>query len=587
MATVPEQPSLLPLAIAPFGRWKYEDAVREAKARLPSDYNIKKSYGFDRDHYRKGEEWVGPGDPKANDKISKQFAPEDAVGEALFNVSNAFSEPQVGSAPLVRIPEGQAIPPELQAQMQEAVSLLTEWWDKRRLQELIQDRQRTTAWSGFSGLRLWVPWRFLRATPDGSIIFRETDDIAEALSYIHIMAPLPDVGCIVTDPGTQDQCAIFFDEEVEYDSQGTKTTYKRAEMVFLDPNRETDEDAATIVRIVYADETRRPTLEARLDLGGRLMFTEMVARSLLTDPVIRTQRQLNLLTTIITRLAETAAFRERYTKNARPQGLRVLYEEGDSLPNGAFLERDDEGRQWMVVPQERTLGANTTTELVGLPQYDPTTGDQRGNQMPDVVIVDPVDPKPYLEAADATRRRILRMCSQGHLGGISNAEASGIAYEQARSVFEKDLNSRRVAEEGMLRELLTAVLALAEVIAGQPGFYTNKIRITVDQHVNAGPRSPDLVRLDLEAYEAGVLSHETTMSRMGGVEDLDAETLRVRRSTAHIMEVIEKAVATTTAFTPESVIEVLKKLGLPEDIVNLLEAKEAPEPEPTPPSTDE
>lgn len=566
-----------PLAVAPFDKWTYADAQKAMKANQPKDYEVRKAYAVDHDHFQKGNEWVGPGSATTNEKIKQQFAPEDAVGEALSNVENAFAEPQLGATPLKEIPEGQAVPPETENKIQEAIALLSDWWDKQRLQEHIQERQRTGAWAGFADLRLWIPWRFLRQVGD-DITIQETNDFDRAMSFIHVTAPLPDVGAILTDAGTQDKVAVYLDEEVEYDDNGHKNTYKRAELIYLDPERDTDEEADTIIRVVYSDE-KKQDIVTRLPLGGRFLTAEMETRAILTEPVMRTQRQLNLLTTLVTRIAETAAFRERYTINAKPQGRKIPYEEGDELESGAFVDRDDEGRLWQMIPQPRTLGAATTTELVGVTKYDPTTGDARGNETPGVEVVDPVDPGPYLLAADSTRRRILRMCSQGHLGGVSNAEASGIAYEQARAVFEKDLNKRRTAEEGMLRDLLTAVLALAETITGKEGYFTDSIRITIDQHVNAGPRSPDLVRLDLEAYEAGVISLPTTMAKLG-VEDVAAEELRVRRSAAFILDVLEKA-TTIKGFTVESLVSVLEYLNVPKEVIqSLVPEEDDTEPDP-------
>lgn len=559
--------------VAPFEDWKYEDVAKAVKDSLSTDFTIIKAYAVDKDHFQRGVEWVGPGDAGTNDSIKKQFAPEDAVGEVLSNVENAFAEPQLGATPIKEIAEGQAIPTATEGRMGEALALLSDWWDKQRLQEHIQERQRTSAWAGYAGLRLWIPWRFLEMDDDGTVRIRPTTSIEKALKYIYVTAPSPDNGVVLTHVGTQDKCAVFLDKEVKY-VNGERQEYPRAELIYLDPDRQEDEEANTVIRIVYADD-EKPEMRTELPLGGRLTFTEIRARALLTEPVLRTQRQLNLLTTLVTRIAETAAFRERYTMNAKPQGIRYPYEEGTSLQDNAFIERDEEGRMWQVVPQPRTLGANTTTELIGVPKYD-DRGDQKGNEVPQVHIADPVDPKPYLEAADATRRRILRMCSQGHLGGISNAEASGIAYEQARAVFEKDLNKRRVSEEGMLRDLLTSVLALAEHIASKKGYFTDQIRLTVDQHVNAGPRSPDLVRLDLEAREAGAMSRKTVMAKLG-IEDIEAEDARVRAEAAFILDLLEKAAGIGATFDIEGVVNVLRELGVPEKLLTDLVPDE-PEP---------
>lgn len=564
------------LAVAPFHQWKYDSAHKAMQDILPSDYETRVGYCLDEDHFQDGDEWVGPGDPTINTLIEKQFAPEDAIGEVLSNIQNAFSEPQVGSTPTEEIAGGNVDGTPLQ---RELTGVISGWWDRQRLQEHVQERQRTTAWAGWAALRLWIPWRYLNVL-GSDVSFKPASDMETALSYIHVMAPLPGSGAIVVDSGTQDRVAIYLDKEREIDGAGKETTYERAEIVYLDPDRTTDKDADTIIRIMYANDAK-PAKEIRLKLGGRLTVAEIKGSVVITDPVIRTQRQLNLLTTLITRIAETAAFRERYTKNAKPQGTRIPYVEGSQIPDGAFLERDEEGNTWSVIPQPRTLGAATTTELIGIPKQD-DTGTVRGHETPDIFIADPVDPTPYINAGDSVRRRVLRMCNQGHLGGVSNAESSGIAYEQARSVFEKDLNKRRVSEEGMLRELITTALAMAELISGQTGHFTSSLRITVDQHINAGPRSPDLVRLDLEAHEAGILSQETAMARYG-VEDVDAEVARVRHSTAFILSVIEKAATASQAFSAESVIQVMVKLGVPQEVANLL--KPAPTPAPTVPST--
>ena len=562
-----------PLAVAPFASWSYEDAIRETKADYDRPtYDIRKSYAEDRDHWRAGKEWIGPGDAVATSgDIYNQFSPEDAIGQALSNVSNAFSAPQFGTTPIKELAPGAEISADMQRLMEEADALLSQWWRKERLTEMVQERQRTTAWAGQAGLRLWIPWRFLMK--DGEeVTVRVTTDFDRALSYIKVAAPLPEYARILTDPGTQDRVAVFLEDEIVYEgAENQKKQYAKAELVFLDPDRETDEDADTFVRVVYSNNDKPPTL-SKLPLGGHLLFAEMEAVSLLTDPVVRTQRQLNLLTTLITRIGETAAFRERYTMNAKPQGTRITYEEGDELASGAFIERDDEGRLWQVVPTARTLGANTTTELVGLPQLD-NLGETKGNQTPGVEIVDPVDPGPYTRAADDTRRRILRMCAQGHLAGASNAEVSGIAYEQARAVFEKDLNKRKISEEGMLRDLLTALLALAEAIVNKPGHFTKRLRVTVDQHANPGPRSPDLVRLDLESYEGGTLSLETTMRRLG-VEDVPDETRRVQNSASYVLSILEKAVAVSNGLTPESFEALVAQLNLPKEIVDALEMAE-------------
>jgi hypothetical protein len=560
-----------PLQLAPFQQWEYGDAEKALHSLLTKGYQTRWKYAIDFDHFQGGKEWVGPGMPEDSPKIAEQFAPDDVVGEVLSNVANAFAEPQLGAMGIEELDKNADIPVEVQNKINELLAALTVWWDKQRLHELVQNRQFTTAWAGRGGLRLWIPWRFLQRSDDGEIEIRATANFAEALSFIHVSAPQPHVGGVYTDPLTQEKVAIYLDEEKDGDA-----TVKRAELIYLDPNRERDEEAETIIRVIYSDPNKGEKI-TRINLNGRLLFAEMRGRALLTDPVLRTQRQLNLVTSLLNRMVETAAFRERYIQNAEPQGMRYPYEDGAEIPAGAFLKRDEEGRAWVIVPQPRTLGANTTTELVGLPTMDERGENQRTYVHPGVHIEEPVDPGPYLKAANEVRARILRMCGQGHLGGSSNAEVSGIAYEQARAVFEKDLDKRRVSEEGMLRDLLSVLIIMAEEISGKRGYFSKVLRVTVDQFVNAGPRSPDLVRLDMEGYENGILSEDTVMTRFG-VEDIEAEKARIHRNREHVLAILEQA---TRVKDIVDIKKVLRHLGLPNQIVNAV--LDEPEPLPPPP----
>lgn len=563
-------PDFVRLATAPYLQWDYATAKKAVDDALPKNYDVLSAYGERSDHWQNGDAWTGPGTGKGNKKIENQFAPDDAIGDALNNVVNAFNEAQIDLVPIDTTLDMRNLPEELKRLIAEGKELLTDWWDERRMQEHIHNRLRLATWAGRACIRLWIPPRFLMS--DGTDVqFVPTEDIGAAMRYIHVSLPDPKTCAIVTDPVTADSCAIFLDKEV-VTVAGQKKEIERAELMFLDPARIDDNESEMVLRVVYSDE-RTPS-SVRLKIGGHLMSAEMRALSLLTDPIIRTQRQLDLLCTLIGRLGETAAFRERYFGNAKPQGIRILYTEGDALPNGAFLERDDENRVWAVIPQDRTIGANTTTELVGLPKYN-ADGQPAGQETPMVHVVDPVDPTPYINAAEATRRRILRMCSQGHMATTNTAESSGLAYEQARATFEKDLDKRRVSEEGMLRYILTTALYLAENISGQTGHFTSKLRVTVDQHVDAGPISPDQQRAFMEARDRNLLSDETTMSRMG-VEDTVNERKRILASTSYILSLLEK-ISKMEKLDLDSLVSVL---NLPKEI------HAAPVPEPLPPSND-
>lgn len=553
------------VSAAPFERWTYADCLSALKYEMPENYHIAYDYAKRGDHYRRGKEWIGPGIAGATGDIKDRFASDDAIGEGLTNVRNAFREAQIPLTPLNPPESGQPVPEEVQNRIGELRSLLSVWWDKRRMHDHVQSRIHDSAWAGRSALRSWIPARFLETN---RLVTRTrlVASFEDAFDAIHVSAPAPLEGGIVVHEDTQDACFIYLDKEVKW-INGSREERPRAEMIFLDPARVRDRDASTIVRVVYADELtpRRATMQ----LGGNLLGAEMRSRQLISDSVLSAQRQLNFIWTIINRMIEAAGFRERYLGNVRPRGTKRKYEEGMVLAADDFLDIDDNQEIWVVTPIPRTLGSATTTELVGLPTTSGTNGEGRAYETPVIHIEDPVSPKDYIELAEAVRRRLMRMMSQAHLAMTSTAEASGFAYEQSRAGFEKDLEARRVSEEGMLREFLVAVVKLAELIRGMPGYFTDVIRIGVNQYVDAGPRSPDTVRLEMEANEKGLLSDETVMTRMG-VEDTDIEMGQLRASMSYRLRWIEKAIELSQTAEWPSIAESFEKLGCPPEIVGAI-----------------
>lgn len=560
---------------ANFGAWKYDDAKKALDSLklndFPEQFQIASDYATKHDFYRGGDEWVGPGTPDSSNDIESQFAPDDVVGEALNNVANAFNEPQVGFAPLVEPSEGETLPPSIRQKIAEAQSWFSEWWDRVRLQEAIHDRLYTSAWSGRSALRLWVPERFLLRSGQSVRVF-SAPSVRDALGYIYLSSPSPEVCGIYTDPATQERCLIFLGER---DSliDGEGSLEKWAELTYLDPQANPGEPATTIIRVVYETESRdTPSYTARLNVEGTLLAAEMEARTLITEPVVRAQRQLNLIWSLVSHIAITAGFRERTIINAKPQGVRRKYQKDSPIPEGAFVERDAQNVEWLVIPMPRTLGADTTTELVGLPRYN-DNGKVAGHETPNILVHDPVDPTPYVEAAGSVRGRIMRMVNQGHLTNTSAAEASGFAYEQARAAFEKDLLRRRVSEEGMLRLTIHGLFLLAESISGQKGYFTEHLRVTVDQHIDPGPRAPEAVRTDIEAHEKGLLSDETTMARLR-VEDTEAEMSRLRLSPKYILDLLAKASEGSATFSTDAILRALEEAGVPKALITALSAQD-------------
>ncbi len=562
-----------PLARVPFPDWTYKEAAEAVAALVPDEYAERRDYASDL-HWRDGKGWVGPGAvagaanaSEVTTGIQRQFASYDGCGEVLAAVEDAFSmEAQIGFDTLEDRGEGTEIPQEIEQLGREAVGILTRLWDRVKLHEALKPAIRTAAWAERASLRWWIPpGRALKGT-DGTPFLPTAGTPAEAAEWLALSRPMPDAAAIVTHEATQQKAAVYLDEVTDTDG---KTKLKRAQVAYVDGDQ-------LRIRTVYENADREAeTMDFRT--GGLLPMAEMRADNLLTPSVISTQKQLDYAESVVTRTVETAGFRERYIANAEPTGVWVAISAGE-VPTGPTREFD--GKRYQLRPAHRTLGASITTELVGLITETTESGQKKNvRETPTVESFDPTDPEFAIKVGKHARAKILKMCRQGHRVGDSTGEASGFAYVQDRAAFEKDLGNRKGAAEGMLRELLTAALGLIEALSGKVGYFTQKIRLTVDMHVDAGPRSPEERQQDREDVAVGMLSPETAMSR-NRVEDVRAEMGRIAASSRLklLKEAAEVFDVISQASSAEAAVRALIAAGVDPEIANALRATDTDEP---------
>lgn len=522
-----------PNAVPPFPTWTYEDARGAVLELVPPDFEERRDYAADR-HWRNGKGWVGPTPPagaptakEMTDGIRRQFASYDGCGEVLDAIRDAFStEAQIGFDTLEERAPDAEIASDVRAVGEEAVRILTQLWDRVQLHEALKPTIRTGAWSERAGLRWWIPpGRAVRKWDADGNEFAElpkAQSLAVASEWLALDRPDPETAAVVIDEPTQERAAVYLDT-IKDGSQ----EIQRAVIAY----REGEE---TVWRTVYESDRKDPE-ERRLRTGGVLPIAEMTGDSLLTPSVIATQQQLDYAESVVTRTVETAGFRERYISNAEPTGVWVPLQPGE-VPTGPT--RTHAGHTYQLKPSPRTLGASVTTELVGLLTEDGEGKTTRAT--PSVESFDPTDPEFAIKVGKHARAKILRMCRQGHRAGDSTGEASGFAYQQDRAAFEKDLQNRKGAAEGLLRDLLTAALGIIEGLANKPGHFTSRIRITVDMHVDAGPRSPEERNQDRTDVESGLLSRETAMAR-NGIEDVVGEVNRIESETRTRLSLLKEA----------------------------------------------
>jgi hypothetical protein len=327
---------------------------------------------------------------------------------------------------------------------------------------------------------------------------------------------------------------------------------------------------------------------APIDLGGRIPVFELVTASLITEPMRMSQNQLNYFRTVLSRAVEASGFKSRLFGNVEPPLMWL-----DVKPTTEPIVRTDDstGRRLYGVRAPWVFGAGFTTELVGLIQE--SADGSKTNASPSVTIDEPTDTSFVTNPADRVRHWMYKTAKQGHLGGSSTAETSGDAYEQARAQHEADLKKRKGPTEGVIRDVIETVIALASLMTGEVADFLDEYRCVVNLHVSAGPIRPDNARLQKELHDAGLISQETAMNRIG-VDDTAAEVALLEQDEMVQMSLEQRRTSVITAWTnagaelhvaahfagmDRDAIEALLTGVIPgmEDLNDLL-----PEPEPAP-----
>jgi hypothetical protein len=473
----------------------------------------------DGDHWRAGADWPGPRGTAEQwgamrSQVERQFTPVPATEEAVTNVANGLlrTEPDVTFVPLIPAKQGTNEEQQQQTEIAAMRAAVSGWWDRVALWELARAAVRRGTWAGYGTLRVWVPAAELveavvgsgdTATTVRTLPTLATD--ADAFERVALSAPVPADACVYVHPRTQERCALY---------------------------RSTDDDGNTSVEVWTVDRSTRETVVRVLrsnaapndpphaeDLAGRLPIAAAAMGVLVTDCVRRLQCVLDYVSSLLPRSAEMSAFLERTTLDAEDE-----YDWFETAPaSGPRIKMtDDDGRVLYGHRKVRTVGAGYITNLVGK-NFDGPNGSTI-HASPSIVYHEPTDPGFVTGPARALRRTLLEACAQGHLAHDSTAEASGIAYQQARAAHEADLDNRRAPVEGMVRDTIGVAIAYAGRMhpAGLAAGFLTRYRVAVTLRVSAGPITPDEKRAAAEMRTAGLLSRTGAMAAIG-VEDTAAE----------------------------------------------------------------
>ncbi len=519
-----------------FNEWTLQDAERAIADAIEetvgqTGFQANKAYAEDNDHWQNGDAWVGPLPGQKDSQIrtlvlegvSRQFTPVDVIAEVLDRCANALmqKEPDIVLLPIEPAAENSDAEKKQKDEAEQLRAQISRWWDHVKLWELARAAMKRARWSCRGALRLWIPPGNLETSGDTRSLPQNLA-FDDALFRIALDAPLPDAVVIVTDPDTLQRAAVAVFEELE-----DGKLEKRAELWYIDGEE-------TVIRAL-ADGDDDEQEELRVSMGARLPISEMVTDLLITEPVRRQQARLNFVESLLTRVAETGGFPERYILNAQPNGIWL--KEPPAPGVGVLETRVFNNETWYLHQTPRTLGAAVTTDLRGV-----TLGETNGVKTiatPGVAWKDPTDPDFAIKSARHAKRSILEQCKQGHVALEGTAEASGTAYQQARADFEADLSGVKTPMEGMLREIIEAAIAWAESMSKEKPQILDRYRVVVNLKVTSGPITPTERQQNNADVVAGTLGRESAMAS-NGVEDVQAELDRMNNQPESVIALRDK-----------------------------------------------
>lgn len=473
---------------------------------------------FNGDHWSGGEFWTGPR-PLAADRY---FAIKMAAIEAAQVTRNVVGElcsrhtsgvlgrelhwgftpaRDLGTVEEIDPTTGETVtkdgePTEQEAALiGEAEAVLTSWWDKREVPEILQSMLDAALNIKRSPMRLHVP-PGLRDV-NGNL---PAGPLEQCIDYIwlqhlgtnedNLEQQMPSA-TVYTDKNTRRDIGIF--------------TYKEGKSEFAELSY-MDDDGNTVLRIIGGDgDVGKPLL---LPLGGRLTIYELTRKWLITPQIISQQKALNKTKTMQGRNDDLGGFLERTYLNVK-------------WP----VDKDAAG---VETPRPLNVGAGAMNVLQGTEYTDSEGKIHIAN--PSVVYREPVSPATFIASEESTYLSMLQEAQQLHYALAGDAVVSGESRKQARDAFHKDLQYSAGKIEAAARWVLETTLAMASYFAGQAGRFEG-LRAYVEARVDSGPISADEMTVAADLWERGVWALERAMSRTG-VEDVTAEAAIIEREQA-------------------------------------------------------
>lgn len=502
------------------------DLARQIVGSRQSTINSTALSFYNGDHWQGSNGWIGPR-INQNDRrfqetmqaIERTFISRNAIGEFVDrHVSGVLARelhwsltvnkpipPVKDENPItgeeIEVPGEPAA--QDQALIEEAQEALVEWWNNRNVLETLKH-----ALAGLLNIRR-APLRF--SVPPG---LRDAEgnlprvaDLKAALDYLYLdhmgfdditLEQVQPTATVWVNSNTRKPVGVFVYMETQQE--------ERAEISYV------NEAGNTVLRIIGRNGDIGQALEA--PLGGRILMYEMTRKALTTPAIMSQQRSLNKTYTMKDRNDTQGGYLERYLINVK-WPMRE--------------ERDPTTGETKLVPDTMYSGPGTINSLQGV-EYQDEAGVTHV-MSPDVLFRDPVPATTFIDSGGDTYVNMLKEVNQLHYAEKDLA-VSGESRRQSRASYTKDLQSSGNVIEACVRWIIETALAQAAYFMGSPGRYEG-LRAYVQTIIDAGPVSPDDMRVAAEMLDRGVWDWELTASATG-VDDVDALKKRLQKERAEM-----------------------------------------------------
>lgn len=522
------------MADSPFTNTTLDDAKAFVTELQDAEIDIAGQYAAG-DSWRDGDGYTGPRISKASDgsevlesEILRSFTPRGTIPEILNRhvAATIGQEPDWGYTPRKTPPKvlnpatGKLEPgkptKDDQALIDEAVGLMTEWWDRRGVSGdavalgLLQQATRKTLWSERGPLRLVVPSGFLTKTDDGTFEVKAAP-IETWLKRIYLKVPDIDVFATAVDPDTENPLGVFLFTESDEPNATPATGQSHADKAEL---HYFDENGNAVIEIV--DEKDNRDTSAPYDLGGNLAVYEMRREALITSAVTRQQQLLDKTITALGHDMDVSIHPETFLLNVE---IPWSYAQDPIYPTDPTKK--------IKVANPLYRGTGVTNAFSGNAIYGNVNDKSQitGYTSPDVKFKDPSPVDSYERSADMAYRAMLSETFQLHALISGDAAPSGESRIQALTDFHQSLLTTATQVNAAGRWLLEAVLNWAAHLAGQPGRYAS-LRGVFQVRLYLGPVPVELQRVIMEQVEKRLISRTTAMALLGR-DDPEAEAAKI------------------------------------------------------------